>query len=222
MGFSEELLDRAKPIREKISQHPFVRGLGDGTLAEERFRFYMEQDYLFLIEYSRVFALAAAKGPDLETMGRFAELLRSTLSVEMELHRSYAAEFGISRDDLERAPVAATTHAYTRHLLSVAWGGSIVEIAASLLPCQWGYWELGRDLAARAEAGQRGRYHRWIETYSAREFGELAEWLCALVNRLAEGRRPEELARTEREFMASSHYELMFWEMAWRRELWPA
>ncbi len=70
-------------IWRRESEHPFVRGLGDGTLPADRFSFYLEQDYLFLVEYSRVFALASAKARDLVTMKLFAELLSSTLKVEM-------------------------------------------------------------------------------------------------------------------------------------------
>lgn len=222
MAFSDVLLERAKPIREKVSEHPFTLGLGDGTLPVDKFRFYMCQDYLFLIEYCRVFGLAVARAGDLSVMGRFAQLLHSTLDVEMDLHRSYAAEFGIGREELERTVLAPTTHAYTRHLLNVAWGGSVGEIAASLLPCQWGYWELARAMVARGQGAEGNRYRRWIETYSAPEFGELAGWLRSLVDRLAEGARSDDLARMQREFMTSSRYELMFWEMAWRQESWPA
>ena len=220
MAFSAGLLDRAKPIREKVFGHPFVRGIGDGTLPVETFGFYMCQDYVFLIDYCRVLALAVAKGQDLATMDRFANLLHATLGVEMELHRGYAAEFGISREELERTEPGAATHAYTRHLLGVAWSGTVAEIAASLLPCQWGYWELGQQLAAEGKATEANRYRRWIEAYSSPEFGDLALWLRGLVDAHAEGARPDHLARMEQEFLASSRYELMFWEMAWQRQSW--
>lgn len=221
MAFSDHLLDGAKSIRERIFLHPFVQGIGDGTLPRESFGFYMCQDYAYLIEYCRVFALAVARAPDLPTMGRFAELLHATLGMEMALHRAYAAEFGISEDDLEGTVPAATTHAYTRHLLNVAWSGSLGELAASLLPCQWDYWELGSRLAAEGRATEANQYRKWIETYASPEFGELAVWIRKLVDTLAEDAGRGELARMEREFVASSRYELMFWEMAWHGERWP-
>ncbi|HEX2986876.1 MAG TPA: thiaminase II [Chloroflexota bacterium] len=215
MEFSDTLLGRAASVREDVFAHPFVRGLGDGTLPEPKFRFYMCQDYLFLIEYCRVFGLATAKGEDLATMARFAELLHSTLGVEMELHRRYAAEFGLSRNDLEETEIAPATHAYTSHLLNVAWSSSVGCIAASLLPCQWGYWEIGCRLA-QLPGLEQNRYRRWVESYSLYEFGELARWLRGLVDEVAATASPAELGRMEREFMASSRYELMFWDMAWK------
>jgi thiaminase (transcriptional activator TenA) len=72
-------------------RHPFVRGIGDGTLSLERFKFWVQQDYVFLIECARLLALAAARSPDLETMTRFATLLKETVETEMNLHRAYAA-----------------------------------------------------------------------------------------------------------------------------------
>ncbi len=215
MAFSDTLLGRAAAERERVFAHPFVLGLGDGTLPEHKFRFYMCQDYLFLIEYCRVFGLATAKAGDLATMSRFAELLHSTLGVEMELHRRYAAEFGISRSDLEQTEMAPATHAYTSHLLNVAWSASVGCVAASLLPCQWGYWEIGCRLARLPGLGQN-RYRQWVESYSHPEFGELASWIRSLVDEVAETAAPAELARMEREFMASGRYELMFWDMAWK------
>jgi len=222
MTFSGVLLAGTREIREKIRRHPFVVGLRDGTLPVEKFRFYMCQDYVYLVEYCRIFGLAVAKAGDLPTMSRLAQLLHSTLHVEMALHRSYAAQFGITERDLEGTAPAAATHAYTSHLLNVAWGGTLAEIAASLLPCQWGYWELGCEMAEQGGATESNPYRQWIETYSSPEFGELAGWLRGLVDSLAEGARPGDLGRMECAFLASSRYELMFWEMAWRQEGWPA
>ena len=221
MAFSETLLDGARTIREEISRHPFVLGLGDGSLPTEKFRFYLAQDYLFLIEYCRVFGLAVAKARDLGLMTRLAGLLHSTLEVEMELHRSYSAEFGISRETLEQTEASPVTRAYTSHLLTVAWSGELGEILAALLPCQWGYWELGLQLAERHRAARDNPYRQWIATYSSREFGELARWLQGVVDGLAEEAPSEDLARMEQGFRVSSRYELMFWDMAWRLETWP-
>jgi len=115
--FTERLHGKAAAIWEAQHQHPFVRGISDGTLTLDRFQFWLRQDYVFLIEYSRLLALAAARSPDLETMVRFATLLKETVDTEMHLHRSYAAEFDISPKDLEQEPPAPVTRAYTDFLL---------------------------------------------------------------------------------------------------------
>src|SRR3954469_13318957 len=94
--FTDHLRALADPIWQAQHAHPFVRGIGDGTLSSERFTHWLRQDYRFLIEYCRLFALAAARAPDLATVARFADLLHATAHEEMALHRAYAAECGIA------------------------------------------------------------------------------------------------------------------------------
>src|SRR6266481_7569743 len=130
-SFTHAIRAKAQAIWDRELKHPFVRGLGDGTLPIDRFRFYLAQDYVFLIEYCRVLALAAAKARDLQTIGVFARLLDETLNTEMQLHRDYCQRLGIAETDLEAIAPAPLTHAYTRHLLTVAYSGSIAEIALS-------------------------------------------------------------------------------------------
>lgn len=221
MSFSELLWRKAQPIWEQTLNHPFVQGIGDGTLAVERFRFYIRQDYIFLIEYSRVLALATAKGSDLATMGKFAELLHATLHTEMALHRSYAEKFGISRAELEQTNPAPTAVAYTRHLLGVAALGSLGEIVASLLPCQWGYCEIGSTLAKQGEPKSQPLYAEWIRTYASAEFAALAQWIRTLLNSLGEEAGALERIRMEEYFLLSARYEHAFWDMSWRMEEWP-
>ncbi len=58
--------------------------------------------------------------------------------------------------------------------------------------------------------------------YSSEEFAELAVWCRSLVDRVAAGLPEDPLRRMADAFLTSSRYELLFWEMAWRQERWPA
>jgi thiaminase (transcriptional activator TenA) len=210
----------AEPIWRAQHEHPFVRGIGDGSLDLERFTHWVRQDYRFLIEYSRLFGLAAARAPDLDTLGRFADLLQATARTEMDLHRAYARESGITEAELEGEPMAPTTRAYTDFLIRVAATGDFAELVAALLPCMWGFAEIGQALKARGLPAEP-RYAKWIEMYADPGFAALAEWCRALVDRLAEGAGAAGRRRIEEAFLTSSRYEYLFWEMAWRRETWP-
>lgn len=221
MTFSEELKKEGEGIWREIQAHPFVRGIGDGSLPQEAFRFYMCQDYVFLVEYGRVLALAVSKGGGLNTMGKFAGLLDATLNQEMELHRAYAARFGITDADLEAVELAPTARAYTRHLLEVAYSDGLAEIAAGLMPCQWGYAEIGSRLAREGDVSEANPYAEWIHTYASEDFQSLAAWLCGLVDRLAEDLGPSSKQGLKRIFVTSSRYEYLFWDMAYRQETWP-
>ncbi len=217
--FTDRLRQKAAGIGEAQHQHPFVRGIGDGKLDLERFTFWLRQDYVFLIEYARLLGLAAARSPDVETMTRFAGLLKETLETEMSLHRAYADEFGISREELEREQPAPTTRAYTDFLVRVAATSDFAELVAALLPCMWSFSEIGQRLAIQP-APTDTRYAQWIAMYSSREFAELAEWCRELLDSLAAGLPERDLKKLEEAFLTSSRYEWQFWEMAWKMERW--
>ena len=214
---SQRLRELVDPIWQAQHDHPFVRGIGDGTLDTDKFGFWLRQDYLYLIDYSRVFGYAAIRSPDLETMMRFSELMQVTLTEEMGLHRSYVAEFGITEADLEAEQIAPTTRGYTDFLLRVAATGDFAELVGALLPCTWGYSEVGLTLMARGLPDEE-RYARWIKLYASPEFAALATWCRNLLDSVCDGLPPAALARVEEAFLASSRYELAFWEMAWRQE----
>jgi thiaminase/transcriptional activator TenA len=219
--FTDRLRQKAAGIWEAQHQHPFVRGIGEGKLDLERFKFWLRQDYVFLIEYARLLGLAAARSPDVETMTRLAGLLDETLETEMGLHRAYADEFGISREELEREQPAPTTRAYTDFLLRVAATGDFAELVAALLPCMWSFSEIGQRLAKQPAPSDQ-RYARWIAMYTSREFADLAEWCRELLDSLAAGLPERELKKLEDAFLNSSRYEWQFWEMAWKMEQWQA
>lgn len=219
--FSERLYKSVGPIWEKNHQHPFVQGIGDGTLEREKFIYYMKQDYVYLIDYAKLFSAAVMKSETLETMGKFAKILDETLNFEMELHRQFAAEFGISREELEATKPTPTNLAYTRYMLHVAQNGSLAEVVACLLPCAWDYWEIGKLL--RKQHGHllaTNPYAKWIETYDSETFGNGAKWLIEVLDELTEGKPERELARLEEHFLITSKYEYLFWDMNDKMEDW--
>ena len=211
MSFSAELREAAAPVWQAQLDHPFVRGIGDGSLPEDRFRFYVRQDYLFLLDYVRLFALAAARAPDGETLGKLVDLAHATFHEELSLHRAYAARFGMSEQDLESAEKSPVCAAYTDFLLRTAATGDFAEIVAALLPCMWGYSEIGRALQAAGPPAEP-RYRQWVQTYADPGFAELAAWCAELLDRAAAGLPPERLAACERAFRTSLDHELAFWD----------
>jgi thiaminase/transcriptional activator TenA len=219
--FTDELRTAAGPIWEAQYAHPFVRGIADGSLDPARFAFFIRQDWLFLGHYARLLALGAARAPDLATMRRFAELTRAVLVDELALHRAEAAAWGVSEAELDDEQPAPTTQAYTDFLVRTAATGDFAELTGALLPCMWGYAELGRRLAEQARPSDE-RYARWIQAYAAEEFAALAAWCRDLVDRLAADAAPAIRHAMLRAFVTSSRYELAFWQMAWDLERWPA
>ena len=217
MSLSQKLHDATAPIWQQTLRHPFVVGLGNGSLPLGKFQFYMCQDYVFLIEYSRVLALATAKATDLVTMERFAQLLDVTLNQEMALHRAFAQECGISADTLATTQAAPTTLAYTNHLLRIASFGEVAASVSALLPCQWGYSEIGQTLAKQGKPNAPSFYGKWIDMYASAEFAELSSWLREVLDQLAPNVNETQLRQI---FQTSARYEYLFWDMAYQAEDW--
>ena len=219
MAFTDELYEAAREIWDAQVDHPFVRGLGDGSLDSAVFERWVRQDYLYLIEFARVFAWAAAKSDRLESMSWHAAALHLTLNAEMSLHREYAARFGITPEELEAEQMWPTTRAYTDFLVRTAADGDLADLLAALLPCAWGYVHVAEQLATEPLPADR-RYADWIEQYVSEEFREAAAWLRSEMNRLARDAGPEKRQHLTDIFLVSSRYEWRFWEMCWNGEAW--
>lgn len=219
-SFSAGLRADSAVIWEAQHAHPFVRGIAEGTLPDAVFAHFLAQDYVFLIAYARLLALGAARAPELATMERFAALTQAILGEEMELHRSICSDVGIDAATLEQTVPAPTTQAYTDFLLRTASLGDVAELAAALLPCMWGYAEVGARLAAGPRPAVP-RYAAWIDTYADPGFQELASWCRGLVDDYGRDASPGQRERMAVAFRTCSRHELAFWEMAWTQERWP-
>ncbi|WP_135661805.1 thiaminase II [Halorhabdus rudnickae] len=219
MSFTDELEPVADEYWKAIVDHPMVSQLGDGTLEEAPFKYWVRQDYIYLIEYGRVFALGAANAPSLGQMGRFAELLDATINTEMDLHREYATEFDINETELEATTPSPTTRGYTDFLVRTASVGTFGDTVAALLPCMWGFNETAKRLNATGRPDEE-RYAAWIDTYAGAEFTELTEWCLDLMDAVAAEATKPDRERYRDLFETSARYEYRFWDAAWRQEEW--
>ena len=213
MLFTDTLYEKTRDIQESILNHPFPRGIGDGTLPMDSFKYFIEQDYLFLIDYSRILGLAAIKAPDRHTMKAFSELLHETISTEMELHIQFCGRLGISENHLSKIVRAEPTAAYTNFLLRTGYEGSYEEIVAALLPCMATYSDIGLRLKSKALTGIPEEYQEWISMYSSDEFKELARWITDLINVIGESAGESSLRDMILAYKSSCVHELNFWTM---------
>lgn len=221
MLFSDRLRQLAAPVWEAQLTHPFVVALGDGTLPERKFKYYILQDARFLGDLSRVFAAGALRAPDSDSALRFAKLAEDTITVERSLHEGYGSRWNMSAKEMASVPMAPTNYAYTRHMLAVAASGSAAEIAVVALPCAWIYCVVGRHLLKNGPPSKKHPYRDWLMLYASPEFAEVQRWMRGKVDQWAKTAGKEERRRMEESFVMSSRYEWMFWEMAWNEEQWP-
>ena len=218
--FYDELRSRTDSLWQATLKHPFVQGIGNGDLARDRYEFFLKQDYIYLIEFSRVTALGTAKGKSLNDMSYFATMLQGTLNIEMDLHRKTCSAFGIPAEELENTEPAMITTAYTSLLIRTCYEGDFADIMAVLLPCAIGYVEIGKKLKEQGLPKDRF-YQDWINTYSSKEFEDFANWLIDQMNQLADGAKQERKDKWFKLFQTSARFEYLFFDMSWKKEFWP-
>ena len=146
MSFFERLKTEASAEWRAYTEHPFTNGLADGSLAEAAFRHYLVQDYLFLTEFARAYALSVYKSPKLADMREAAAGLSAILDIEMNLHVKLCAGWGLSPSDLEQTPPAVEMLAYTRYVLDAGMRGDLLALKVALAPCVIGYAEIATRL----------------------------------------------------------------------------
>jgi thiaminase/transcriptional activator TenA len=163
---------------QKILAHPFVQGLGDGSLATAGFKSYVAQDAYFLDAFARAYAFCLAHGTSRDDLFGFSELIAGVLE-ELKLHKSYTEKLGVSLDGVTPLPA---TQAYVDFLLGNARQGDLGETIAGMTPCMRLYAFLGQSLAKKAVAPA---YADWVKTYSDPGFGALAVRLEELLDQHA-------------------------------------
>ena len=220
MSYSSELRETYGELWEASVNHPFVRGIGDGSLPLDNFRYYMRQDYLFLVDMCRAMASAVAKADTLEDMQYFSQGLDATLNSEMSLHTGYCEKLGITERELRQTDPSPTTLEYTGHLIRVAAQGGPGEIAAAMLPCSWTYAEIGLMLFDRGLPQEQPLYWPWIEMYASEEYVQSAERMKAFVDRCGADAGAAGLARMDSAFDLGLRYEHLFWDAALAMEEW--
>jgi len=204
---------------ESYVAHPFVAGMGSGTLPADSFRHYLLQDYLFLVHYARAWALVCCKAGTLADM-RFAQgCVHAILDVEMELHVAYCEGWGLTRGAIEAVDEANATLAYTRFVLDAGLQGDVLDLAVALAPCALGYAEIAERLQSDATTMRDGNpYAPWIEMYAGAEFRAVARGTADFVDRLWETRanrgRFDELSTL---FGRACRLEAAFWQMGLER-----
>lgn len=178
MSLAQQLWQANAGWADRILAHPFVQGLGDGSLPVAAFKSYVAQDAYFLEAFARAYAFCLAHGTTRDDLFGFAELIAGVLE-ELKLHRSYTESLQLSLDGVTPLPA---TQAYVDFLLGTARRGQLGETIAGMTPCMRLYAFLGRALARTDVAPP---YADWVKTYADPAFEALAVRLEGLLDQHA-------------------------------------
>jgi thiaminase/transcriptional activator TenA len=215
MTLFDRLRHDAGPDWHDYAEHEFVHGLSRGTLAPAAFRYYLEQDYLFLIQFARAYALAAFKADTVEDMRAAAETMRLILEVEMKMHAKYCAGWGLTEQAMAARPEDEANMAYTRYVLERGLAGDALDLHVALAPCVVGYGVIGTALERDPDTLRAGNpYAEWIAMYAGAEYQAIARAATEQLDRLWARRGNEARYQALREtFRAACRLETSFWQM---------
>jgi thiaminase/transcriptional activator TenA len=214
--FSTSVFRDVQPLLGRIYGHPFITELAAGTLSPERFKVFIRQDWLYLIDFSHALAITAGRARE-SHIERILEASKMCLVVEREMHAGYFTRYGISTKltDARKTPACI---GYTSYLLAKAASGGVGEAMAALTPCFWIYREVGLHIVQQAEQAKNNPYSDWIDTYADKEFSDIVDGFVGLTDEVADEAGQPERDRMVKAFMTASRFEYHFWDDAYKME----
>lgn len=209
------LAQRCLPEWQAYCQHDFVRQLGAGTLPADAFRYYLRQDYLFLVHFARAWGLAVYKSRNMAELRQGMDSLKAIVDIEMDLHIEYCAKWDIPKDELENLPEARETMAYTRYVLDAGHRGDLLDLHVALAPCLVGYADIGSWLIEQpfTVRDDSNPYAPWINMYVSPEFQAAAQAERDWLDQHLIGLPPARLDALAATFSDASRLEADFWQM---------
>ena len=217
--FTQQLWAEVQPIYQAILAHPYIKGLGDGSLPLACFKYYIIQDSLYLFEYARAMSVVAAKAPGQDNLMMFNEHALAALQGEQALHESFFPALNLTQAQVMASPLAPSNLSYINFLKSTSYESNFPEGLAAVLPCYWVYAQVGAVLIKQGSPNPM--YQKWIDTYGGDAFQKTVAQVIALTDKVAEVATAQERDSMSDNFYRATSYEWQFWDMAWRQEVWP-
>lgn len=219
MKVSKRLYNSIIDLWDKYNEHPFVKGLADGTLPLEKFQFFMIQDHLYLMQYAKVFALGVLKAKNESDMRLFSGLIAATLDTENALHQDYLRRLNISQEMIAQAKPSIVTDSYTNYMIAIAEKEGLGELMAAVLSCSWSYKLIGDFMEKFPGATEQEFYGEWVNMYISDGYRSANQLMIDMVDRLTEGYTEQQIQNLEHIVYVCSQYEYMFWDMAWNEKM---
>ena len=204
------------------TQHKFVEKISDGSLDKKLYLKYLKQDYVFLIHFSRAWALLVAKSKSVNEMRIASATLDALVNKEIQLHIKTCKDEGITEEQLFKTEEELNNIAYTRFVLEAGYTGGFLDLLVALAPCVFGYGEIGLNLKSISKSDNP--YISWIDTYNSTEYQEVCMNIGSLLDEATQDRLGKDFVnntlwpKLEKTFLIATKLEIDFWEMSLKPE----
>lgn len=206
-----------RPVWKAYTEHAFVVQLADGSLPVQAFHRFLRQDYLYLIQYARLQALASYKSDNMDDIAGSAEIILH-IREELKLHTKYCEDFGISKAELDREEESVACTVYTRYMESIGNSRDWMSLQVALAACLIGYGEVGKKLYESEGTNRTSIYWRWIQNYVADDYARAVVTGRELIERHAVNQSPSKIEELVEIFRRVTEYEALFWTDAMSAE----
>jgi len=214
MSFCASSLERVKPLWDRMLAHPFLAQTRDGTIPDETFATWMQQDYLF-VEAAIPFIAALIPRAPREHWTPHADVI-AAFAKELELFEERAATVGVN---LRGVPPAFVNHAYIQFLLATA-ANEAYEVGYTVLyAAEKSYHESWKVVKSGIDPGSK--WFPFVENWAGEQFGAYVSYLEAELDGLAREAGEGLRKRMYDFFELTVKYEIAFWEMALGGAAWP-
>ena len=217
MLLSDYLFNESKEIWDEYLKHPFIVEMGQGTLDKKKFREYLVQDYLYLLDYAKVYAMGLIKSDDVNHMKFFKDSINGIMEDESATHIAYLKELGEDIKTLQRHNIKLENENYTNFMKSIALTGDIQDLIIAVLPCAWSYYYIAKEMKEIYKDKLENNYYAaWIESYSCEEYRMCAKENIDFANELCKNIDDSKKEKLKEIFIKESLYEMAFWDMAYK------
>jgi len=217
MLLTDYLFNESKKIWDEYLKHPFIVEMGKGTLDKEKFRSYLVQDYLYLLDYAKVYAMGLIKSDDVKHMKFFKDSVNGIMEDESATHIAYLKELGEDIKTLQKHKIKLENENYTNFMKSIALTGDIQDLIIAVLPCAWSYYYIAKEMKEIYKDNLENNYYAaWIDSYSCEEYRMCVKENIDLANELCKNIDDNKKEKLKDIFIKGSLYEMEFWQMAYK------
>ncbi len=218
MKISERLRKDADHIWKRIFEHPFVVELYSGALPIDKFKFYILQDYNYLISAIKNFNIICSRAESVDAIKELVEIIHLEAVSEFEGYETFLGKLGYTIKDAVNVEPSFVNISYVSFLLSTSSLKSFGESLASVLPCFWSYADIAEYHKDTLKKNENGLYVEWASVYLAESYIDLVNKFKMLVDNVGDETPYEKLRDT---FMTASRYEYMYWDAMYNMHSWP-
>lgn len=221
--YQEHLMPMIKATCAALEATPQMQEILHGEMPLERFRWQIRQNYQYLMEYTRCWAIGMAKSRNFAEMDRWYQIVKSTFEGTVAYNRTFwANELGITLEELDNTVMAEKKRSYTSHELARAYEGDISCCMMGLFPCNILYMHMGFDLLPQCTLPEDNMYYKWIEFYTTPGYVAKCNNEIDMINSLCENKTGDELRHLLEIFAVGCNYEILQWrDMYYKMETWP-